>query len=74
MIDKLENLVREMESENTSSKRTIDPETEAMLQSLGYVSASRSKPAPGPSSVDPKNRMAVWNQIQFGIFQFGGGD
>jgi arylsulfatase A-like enzyme/Tfp pilus assembly protein PilF len=60
--------------ERDSPHRTgaVDPETEARLRSLGYVSSS--KPSPGQAKVDPKDKMVVWNEIQSGIHEFGRGN
>jgi tetratricopeptide (TPR) repeat protein len=50
----------------------VDSETEARLRSLGYVSSSR--PPSQESVVDPKDKMAIWNEIQIGIHEFGLGN
>jgi tetratricopeptide (TPR) repeat protein len=59
-------------AEDSHSAQTIDPATETMLRRLGYISGSRSPSK--TSSVDPKEKMELWNQIQLGIFQFGARD
>jgi arylsulfatase A-like enzyme/Tfp pilus assembly protein PilF len=47
----------------------IDPEVREKMESLGYVSGS-SAATSGKSSIDPKTKMEVWNQIQVGLYQF----
>jgi arylsulfatase A-like enzyme/Tfp pilus assembly protein PilF len=46
---------------------TIEPETAAMLRSLGYVTETGLE----AGTVDPKEKMITWNQIQFAIHKFG---
>ncbi len=72
MRSRLEALLENMGAEERRSSRTIDPETEAMLRRLGYVSGS--KPPSSSSSADPKDKMDVWNQIQLGTLLFGRGE
>jgi choline-sulfatase len=52
---------------SSAAMPTIEPETEAMLRSLGYVTETGLE----TGSVDPKEKMATWNQIQFAIHKFG---
>ncbi|MGB6369259.1 MAG: sulfatase-like hydrolase/transferase [Thermoanaerobaculia bacterium] len=55
---------------------SLDPEAVAKLRSLGYLSS----PGPGPptaeggSAIDPKSKMADWERIQIGIFEFSRGN
>ncbi len=72
MRSQLEALLEKMGTEEGDSSQTIDPETQAMLRSLGYVSGASA--APGSSAIDPKDRMDVWNQIQLGTLLFGRGE
>ncbi|MFQ5793142.1 MAG: sulfatase-like hydrolase/transferase, partial [Acidobacteriota bacterium] len=69
---KLEELTDAITLPGVGSRRAIDPETEAKLRSLGYVSASRSVARGGEEEApsDPKDKMAIWNQIQLAVFQF----
>jgi choline-sulfatase len=62
--ERLEALLQSMPSRDASE--TIDPETKAMLQSLGYVSGGPTR----RTGADPKDKMATWNQIHFAMFQF----
>jgi tetratricopeptide (TPR) repeat protein len=52
---------------------TVDPETMEKLESLGYISAPSSK-TKSLNAADPKEKMAIWNQIQEGIGQFSNSD
>ena len=69
MTSRLEELLENMGAEESRSSQTIDPETQAMLRSLGYISGS--KPPSSSSVADPKDKMDVWNQIQLGTLLFG---
>jgi choline-sulfatase len=64
----------EADGGDAGSVDTLDPETRARLESLGYLASSGpSRPPAGPP-VDPKDKIALWNQIQLGIAQLGSGD
>ncbi len=65
-------LAEDLEKDSSREAADIDSDTEARLRSLGYVSSSR--PSPGQAVVDPKDKMAVWNEIQIGIHEFGQGN
>jgi len=72
---RLEELTEAVASPETQAGTEMDPETQARLRSLGYASApSRDRPAKRGSLVDPKDKLAAWNQIQLAVFQFGRGD
>ncbi len=71
---RLEKTIEPAESSDDSVRRPIDAETQAMLESLGYLSTAGSSVKPGGASVDPKDKMEIWNQIQFGLFLFGRGN
>ena len=62
-------LAEELGKDSAPEAADVDTDTEARLRSLGYVSSSR--PAPGHSVVDPKDKMAIWNELQVGIHEFG---
>ncbi len=68
----LERIVEELEKDSPREAAELDPDTEARLKSLGYVSSSG--PPSGREVVDPKDKMAVWNEIQIGIHEFGQGN
>ena len=55
---------------------SLDPEAIAKLRSLGYLTTSGPGPASsaGGSRIDPKSKMADWDHIQTGIFEFSRGD
>jgi arylsulfatase A-like enzyme/Tfp pilus assembly protein PilF len=72
MRRELDRISGELESGAPEEPAAVDSETEARLRSLGYVSSSR--PAPSQEAVDPKDKMAVWNEIQIGIHEFGMGN
>ncbi len=69
--DRLEALIEKLDSSGEPAGREMDPETEAKLRSLGYVSSRGSPVARDAPPVDPKDKMDAWNRIQFAIFQFG---
>jgi tetratricopeptide (TPR) repeat protein len=52
---------------STEALRAIEPETADMLRSLGYVTDRRTS----AGTTDPKDKMILWNLIQFAIHQFG---
>jgi Flp pilus assembly protein TadD len=72
MRRELETMSKELEKGSSHESVTVDPETEARLRSLGYVSSSR--PSSADATVDPKDKMAVWNDLQLGIHEFGQGN
>jgi pentatricopeptide repeat protein len=72
MRRELERISNELAAGFPRDASTIDPETQARLESLGYVSASR--PPSDQGHVDPKDKMAVWNEIQIGIHELGQGN
>jgi tetratricopeptide (TPR) repeat protein len=53
------------------ARHAVDPQTEAMLRSLGYISSSHSPPPDEPSLVDPKDRLELWRHIELGLTYFG---
>jgi arylsulfatase A-like enzyme/Tfp pilus assembly protein PilF len=67
------NLTSLMESMPTStgdSRQAVDPRTEEMLRSLGYISGSHAEPPGGSSAVDPKDRVELWRDIELGLSLF----
>ena len=72
--DRLErDLATLMESMGVSggeAKRPVDPESEAMLRSLGYISTSHSPPAGEAAKADPKDRIGLWSSIELGLTYF----
>ena len=72
MRQELTALVEKLQEGAPTTPGAIDPETEARLRSLGYVSSPR--PPLRGKVVDPKDKMAVWNEIQLGIHEFGRGN
>ena len=72
MRGELSLLAEKLEEGSSRESAAVDSETEARLRSLGYVSSSR--PPPPQSVVDPKDKMAVWNEIQIGVHEFGLGN
>jgi arylsulfatase A-like enzyme/Tfp pilus assembly protein PilF len=72
MRHELERIAEELGKDSPREAMAIDADTEARLRSLGYVSSSR--PPSGQAVVDPKDKMAVWNEIQIGIHEFGQGN
>jgi choline-sulfatase len=47
----------------TAGARTISPETQERLRSLGYVASSASA-APGSNAPNPSARIATWNEFE----------
>ncbi len=78
VADQLEqSLATLMESMGPSvgrARQTVDPQTEEMLRSLGYLSTSQSPPQGGSSVVDPKDKMELWTKIESGLALFSQGD
>lgn len=70
MQGELERIVLELGKDSTSERADIDSETEARLRSLGYVS-SASRQTARREAVDPKDKIALWNELQLGIHEFG---
>jgi arylsulfatase A-like enzyme/Tfp pilus assembly protein PilF len=56
------------------TRQTVDPRTEAMLRSLGYLSTGQSPPQSESSVVDPKDKMELWTTIESGLALFNLGD
>lgn len=54
---------------DNSKDTDVDPETREKMESLGYVSGSKATSV-SQVSIDPKNKMDVWNRIQMGLYQF----
>ena len=71
---RLASLMESMPESAGSARQTVDPQTEEMLRSLGYISASQSPVRGGPSPVDPKDRMELWRNIELGLSLFSQGD
>jgi arylsulfatase A-like enzyme/Tfp pilus assembly protein PilF len=73
MRDELERMKATLEEPARRQAAPLDAETEARLKSLGYVSSSSPSPS-GGRQVDPKDRMALWNELQIGIHELGLGN
>ena len=56
-----------------ASKEDPDPDTLAVLRSLGYVSASQTPSTAGPLA-DPKDKLPVWQKVHAGIELMGQGE
>jgi len=56
------------------AKQTVDPQTEEMLRSLGYLSTSQPQPRVGSSVVDPKDKIELWRNIETGLSLFSQGN
>jgi arylsulfatase A-like enzyme/Tfp pilus assembly protein PilF len=70
----LASLMESMRVSGGHARQAIDPQTEAMLRSLGYVSSGHS-PRPDRSlQVDPKDKMGLWTKIESGLALFNQGD
>ncbi len=78
VADRLErSLASLMESMGPSvgrARQAVDPQTEEMLLSLGYLSTSQPPPQDGSSVVDPKDKMELWTKIESGLALFSQGD
>ena len=70
----LETLMESMGPSVGQARQAVDPQTEEMLRSLGYISTDHT-PSRGDSAlVDPKDRLELWNDIQTGLFAFSQGN
>jgi len=78
MADQLEltlaSLMESMPESGGHSRRATDPQTEAMLRSLGYVSSSQSPPRGAASRKDPKDNIELWTKIESGLALFNQGN
>ena len=78
MADQLEltlaSLMESMPESGGHSRRATDPQTEAMLRSLGYVSSSQSPPRAAASRKDPKDKIELWTKIESGLAFFNQGN
>jgi len=70
----LETLMESMGPSIGEAKQAVDPRTEEMLRSLGYISTSHSPPKGESSLADPKDRLGLWRDIESGLFLFSQGD
>jgi len=70
----LTSLVKSMPGSGGQAKQAVDSRTQEMLQSLGYVSSSHSRPRDAASRVDPKDRIELWAQIESGLALFSQGN
>jgi choline-sulfatase len=71
---RLESLMESMRQPAADSKQKIDSRTEEMLRSLGYISGSQSLPPGGSFSIDPKDRLGLWENIERGLSTFSRGE
>ncbi len=78
MADRLErslaSMMELMGSSVGQARQTVDPQTEEMLRSLGYLSTSQPPPQDGSSVVDPKDKIELWTKIESGLALFSQGD
>ena len=70
----LETLMESMGPSIGQAEQAVDPQTEEMLRSLGYISTDHSPSRGGSTVVDPKDRLELWNDVQTGLFAFSQGD
>jgi arylsulfatase A-like enzyme/Tfp pilus assembly protein PilF len=70
----LESLMESMPESGGHARQTVDPRTEEMLRSLGYISTSQPAPRGAAFPVDPKDRLGLWRDIESGLFFFSQGD
>jgi len=70
----LASLMASMPESGADARREIDPQTAAMLQSLGYVSGSRTPQRDAASGVDPKDKIGLWTDIEAGLALFSLGN
>jgi len=70
MQSELEQIEGKLRGDSTPESGAIDTESEARLRSLGYVSSSSPRPS-HQKAFDPKEHMALWNELQVGIHEFG---
>jgi arylsulfatase A-like enzyme/Tfp pilus assembly protein PilF len=70
----LASLMESMSGSVGQARQAVDPQTQEMLRSLGYISTSHSPPRGESSLVDPKDRLGLWRDIESGLFLFSQGD
>jgi arylsulfatase A-like enzyme/Flp pilus assembly protein TadD len=70
----LASLMESMRESGGHARQAVDPRTEEMLRSLGYISTSHSPPPGEPSLVDPKDRLELWRNIELGLSLFNQGN
>jgi choline-sulfatase len=70
----LASLLESMSETMGHSRQAVDSRTEEMLRSLGYISTSQSPTQGGQSPVDPKDRLGLWRNIEFGLSLFNQGN
>jgi arylsulfatase A-like enzyme/Tfp pilus assembly protein PilF len=67
-------MMESMDAAGGNARQAIDPQTEEMLRSLGYVSGSRPPQGNASSGADPKDKIGLWTQIESGLALYGRGD
>ena len=67
---RLASLMASMGPPTEASGLALDPRTEEMLRSLGYLSGGDSPPPARSSPVDPKDRLGLWSDIELGLSYF----
>jgi len=71
---RLESLMESMRPSEGQARQTVDPQTEEMLRSLGYISTSHTPPPGDSFVVDPKDRLELWSDIELGLHFFSQAD
>ena len=78
MADQLErslaSLTKSMRPPAGDSSQAVDPRTEEMLRSLGYISGSHPASPGESSSVDPKDRLGLWGTIEARLVSYQPGE
>lgn len=64
VADQLRNKLAPFLEKKPGVQEALDSETQEKLRSLGYVSGTEIQ---GGSRADPKDKMEIWNQMQFGM-------
>jgi len=62
------------QSSSTTETTSLDSESRERLQSLGYLTSSAKSAGRRGPPPDPMENIELWNRIQLGIAQQGGGD
>ena len=72
--EQLEELQEGWEFSRAETRVILEPETEALLERLGYISSVGSQLGAECPPADPKAKMGIWNDMEYGLFLFSRGN
>ena len=67
-------LLQGFEEPSGETAPPLDPDELDMLRSLGYLSGSETATQRAGSSIDPKDRLDLWNRLHLAVAQFAAAD